>query len=120
MRKVRKKQDARRDLFWLKSKLHLSIHLSKKPRCAPIWHLSFDFFIEKLYVHDTTAQTRHSLSTYKKHLVFIKIVTKPLGAVRVFDEGWKPVCLVVWKCKKKRCLDKSNEGLLSHTDRTRW
>ena len=100
--------------------MHLSIHLSKKPRCAAIWHLSFNFSIEKLNLHDTTAQTRHTLSTYKKHLVFIKTVTKPLGAVRVFDEGLKPVCLVVWKSKKKRYLDKSKEGLLSHIDRTRW
>ena len=75
MRKGQKKQDTPRDLFWLKSKMHLSIHLNKKPRSAPIWHLPFNFFIEKLYLHDTIAQTRHSLSTYKKQLVFIKTVT---------------------------------------------
>ena len=36
LRKVRKKQMARRDLFWLKSKMRLSIYLNEKPRCAPI------------------------------------------------------------------------------------
>ena len=43
------KADARHDLFWLKSKIRLSIYLNKKPTCAQIWQLLFFFFLEKNY-----------------------------------------------------------------------
>ena len=60
------KADARHDLFWLKSKIRLSIYLNKKPTCAQIWQLLFFFFFrEKLYLYDTIAQTRDLLSKYK-------------------------------------------------------
>ena len=59
------KTDARRDLFWLKSKMSLSIYLNKKTRCGPIWHLFFYFFYRKIITERQHAQKSHSLSTYK-------------------------------------------------------
>ena len=66
--------------------MRLSIYLNKKPRCAPIWPCAFNFFIEKLNRYETTAQTHHSLSTYKMLPCLLINLRKP-NYVELFEKA---------------------------------
>ena len=58
------KTDARRDLFWLKSKMSLSIYLNKQD-VALFDTCFFIFFYRKIITERQDAHKSHWLSTYK-------------------------------------------------------